>query len=174
MTELLLWGAPGSWPFRGAFRGQHTGLAWAGRVGQQAPLDVAFRMARSVDAALYDVRASDRRRRVAAAWDALMALDLLEFSSDLCALLVAQDDDGCTVSGVGLAAVLATDGSSPPQPWIPTGHPMLSGRGVPASRPGALSTPDLPPVLVALAADDPMPSLPSGAPQLRAGSGVWP
>ena len=147
---------------------------WAGRVGQDAPLDVAFRMARAVDAALFQPQASERRRLLVSAWDAVADVDLLEYAGDLTLLLVTQDAEGASVAGVGLGALWAGDGQGVMRPWLPPGHPMLGVRGLPEKRPGALSLDVLPPLLWALAHGDPEVAPPSQVETLRRGSGVWP
>ncbi len=177
MTEPILWGSPPPWPFRGAFLGttnndRGCGLAWAGRVAGDAPLDVAFRAARALDDALSDAFPTDRLRTLAAAWERVVAVELAEFASTLSLLMTATDADGVSITGVGLAALWA-GGQGPATLWIPAGHPLLSVQGVPATRPGALSVDAAPPLLIAVAHGDPMPNFPRDPAALRVGSGVW-
>jgi hypothetical protein len=177
MTEPILWGSPSPWPFRGAFLGTLTngrqyGLAWAGRVAADAPLDVAFRAGRAVDDALSEGQPTDRLRTLAAAWERVLAVDLGEFASTLSLLMTATDESGVSITGVGLSAVWA-GGQGPAREWIPPGHPLLSVLGVPATRPGALSVDAAPPLLIAVAHGDPMPTFPKDPAALRIGSGVW-
>ncbi len=177
MTEPILWGSPSPWPFRGSFlgntsNGRQVGLAWAGRVAGNAPLDVAFRAGRAVDDALSDPQPTDRLRTLAAAWERVVAVELGEFAGTLSLLMTATDGDGVSITGVGLAAVWA-GGQGPAREWIPPGHPLLSAPGVPATRPGALSVDVAPPLLIAVAHGDPMPTFPRDPDALRLGSGVW-
>jgi hypothetical protein len=178
MTESILWGSPSPWPFRGAFLGSITDgprcrLAWVGRIAGDAPLDIAFRAGRAVDGALSDAAPTDRLRTLAAAWERVSAADLGVFASSLSLLMTATDLDGVSITGVGLAAVWA-GGQGPAREWIPEGHPLLSAPGVPVSRPGALSVDAAPPLLIAVAHGDPLPTFPRRLAALRVGGGVWP
>lgn len=160
--QVGLLGTPGPWPFAGHLRGRLHGaggaLSWAGRVAASRGPQVAYQASRAVEAALRQVAHTGDRRRVLA--DAWLALDGLRSAAlgpdrgaDLVLLLVAVDEEGAAISGVGLDHIMG--GGAELRLWLRPPHPLLGPPGLPGAQRGALSVDTLPPWLIAVAADAP-------------------
>lgn len=152
MSGLACWllGDPSLLPFSGHFRltvtGRHAAVAVAGRVaGDDRPVE-AFAHARRVASVLQTAAdgpwaETDRHGLVRRIWQLLDALDDKVLGpgrgDDLSLLLLARDDQGVGVAGVGLSGVwVHLDG------WrtlVPPGHPLLAPTGRPAHLPGVLT-----------------------------------
>lgn len=171
MAIPLLVGHAGDWPFAGALRGRCGPVAWAGCVAWRADPAVAWRAARALDAALRSPGPprADRRRALSILWERLDAVDrdLLGpgGGDDLVLLLIARDDAGFAVGGVGLAEVRDGEGGS----WVAPPHPLLGPAGIPDQRPGALTTDTLPSVLVGV----PVGPVPDWGDDPLAACGAW-
>jgi hypothetical protein len=157
-------GGPGRWPHKGAFRGASGGLSFAGRVGADDLVD-AYDAARAAESALGGPWPTDRRAALTAAWDRVLAGAVP--ADGLVLLLVAEDDGGVALSGVGLGAVAVLDGPTA-IPVVASGHPLLGPAGAPTRRPGALTLPARPEWVVASAWGEDL-----GTSDLLARAGVW-
>ena len=157
----LAFGDPGPLPFLGHFRAEARGpgslLRVAGRLGSAGDAVEASALAGAVEAAVRRLtrvieRPDDRVALVRGWWDAVTAICAdtpAAMQADFAALVVAGDQRGVTVSGVGLAGCWFVAGGQPPRPMVPAGHPLLGPLGPPSSRPGGMTLNRLPEVVVA-------------------------
>ncbi len=178
LATPLLVGREGDWPFAGYFRGRSGVAAWAGCVAADAPPDVGWRAAMAVGAALLagGPPKADRRRALAILWSRLDAVDRAALGpaggADLTLLLVATDDEGDAVSGVGLGGLWAVWGERA-EGWVAPPHPLLGDAGLPSRRPGALTVDVAPELLVATTAGRPVDLAGARRGPLRERCGVW-
>ncbi len=169
-TDAALLGRGGDFPFAGHFHGVldaptgGTRLSWAGRVTSGADRTLAWRAARALHNALLRQGPIEADRRLAAsiAWARVdgVSRDILgpNRGDGLVLLLVARDDQGIAVSAVGLSAVLSIDDGEV-HSWIADPHPMLGLPGLPAKRPGALTSDEAPAWLVGVPHGSAVPDL---------------
>lgn len=131
-------------------------LSWAGRV-TTGGLDTDFHAARGAHQALLGQGSPglDRRRAMAALWDRVIEARAVlgPGAAKLVLLIVAEDADGATVSGVGLRTLFAIHHGCLAETWVEGPHPLLGAPGLPATRPGALTVASAPPWLIATGAD---------------------
>ncbi len=143
-----LLGDPTRAPFLGHARVRlDTGRArlWGvGRLGVQGGLVGAYRAARRLEQVILEAAAGpgDRHALLWRSWEALFGMPLDELGpergADLTLLLVAEDEGGVGVAGVGLGAVFGlTKGRLVPLAEAP--HPLLGGQGRPLRTPGVLT-----------------------------------
>lgn len=143
-----LLGDPTRAPFQGHARlGLDTGrarLRGAGRLGVGGGLVGAYRAARALEQAILEAAAGpgDRHALLWRSWEALFGLDLATLGpdggADLSLLLVAEDEGGVGVAGVGLCAVYGlVEGAL--RPLAEGSHPLLSAPGRPIRTPGVLT-----------------------------------
>lgn len=160
MSTPLLLGRGGDWPFAGHFRGRLGPVAWAGCVAAGDDLEVAWRAARTVDGVLRrkGPPTADRRRALSILWARLDGVAREALGSargeDLALLLLAEDEEGAAISGVGLGGLYAVWGEHV-QPWVLAPHPLLGAPGAPTRRPGAMTVDRLPDRVVAVAHESP-------------------
>lgn len=145
--RALIVGDPGRTPFVGHLRAlvqaERAWLAAAGRIAAGAGPEGAWGPARALEAAIAGVaRKGDRNSLLWRAWEAVGALpgDALgpAQGQDLALLLLAGDEAGVGVAGVGLRAVWAL-GSGGLSPLVSGRHPLLAPPGRPAQTPGVLT-----------------------------------
>jgi hypothetical protein len=126
--------------------GARAGLWAVGRVGaSQGDPQRAYSAARTVEAALRRAtagawRETDRNGLLRRAWELLGAEPPASVGGGLDAtvLLVAEDELGVGVAGVGLGAVWGVvDGAL--RRLVPRGHPLLGPPGLPGAVPGVLT-----------------------------------
>jgi hypothetical protein len=162
-----MFGQRGPFPFAGLFidtmNGPDVTVGWSGQVaGAFDPL-VAWRASRAISHAL--TRAgppqANRRRALSILWARLDGVRHEELGpmrgKDLAILLVARDDEGWAISGVGMGEVYLVD-ENQFRPWITGAHPLLCEPGLPARRPGALLIDELDGVLVGVRMGQPSPN----------------
>lgn len=166
-ARLLMLGRGGRWPFAGQFAGEVAAggvrLVWAGRVST-GDLGTDFLLARRLDAILKGIAPGDldRRRVVAAGWEAMIAISQeIEGVRPVLALL-GEDAQGGAVSAAGLSAVWSVHHGCLAEPWVTAPHPLLSEPHVPSAWPGALTIDAVPPYLVVIGADGTAAAQPKG------------
>lgn len=159
--QVLALGDPGPLPFLGHFRigasGPRSVLRVAGRLASAGSAVEACEAAGAVERELAAVptavdRPDDRVALLRGLWEGLeaaMAGLPASLRADLALLAVATDPRGVSVTGVGLAGCWFLDARQPPRPLVPRSHPLLSGLGVPATRPGAMTINAQPDVIFA-------------------------
>ncbi len=140
-------GREGRFPFQGYFRvaieGSHAGVCIAGALGGQDTLKAAHQRARVVEVLLSTVadrehRGLDRHGLLRRVWTLLSERADDALRAELTAVLVAVDEDGTGVAGVGLGGVWAVqDGAL--RRLVPRSHPLLGGPGLPDEVPGVLT-----------------------------------
>lgn len=163
----LMLGDSGEEPFVGHLRlslsGDGAWIAAAGRVAGAAGAVAAFEPARRVEAALRAeltplLEKSERNILLHRAWRALAAMPDADLGPDagarLSLLLVAGDDRGVGVSGVGLSMVWGRYYGRW-RPLVRPEHPLLSDVGRPERPPGVLALPHQPEILLSAPADLP-------------------
>jgi len=104
------------------------------------------RLVRSVE------RPDDRVMMLRGLWAELMEMAKhtpAAMQADFAVLIMASDGRGVTVSGTGLAGCWSATHGLPPQPVVPSAHPLLSGLGMPPRRPGGMTLNRVPNVLFA-------------------------
>lgn len=153
MSRLNAWmlGDPGLMPFSGHFRLRIAGArargALCGRIAADLPPEEAFRisrrLARVLGAALDDGwTETDRHGLMRRVWQLLKEVPDAHLGpacgDDLSLLLIAEDDRGVGITGVGLSAAWAVV-QDQLRPLVPAGHPLLARAGRPASLPGVLT-----------------------------------
>ena len=183
-TLALMLGDPNPPSFVGHLRLQLVGtgssLAVAGRVAVEAGVIGAFLPARRVEAALREavtpaLDGRDRHLLLHRAWAALAAIPALDLGpaggADLSLLLVAADDRGVGIAGVGMCGVWGEhDGQW--RPLVGSGHPLLRGPGRPEKTPGVLTLTAAPTAVLAIPSHLP-PELPAAG-RVRACAGARP
>ncbi len=169
MLAAYLHGTPERLPFIGHFRSARSNdvlsFAVAGRVDARGDISLAFRGARTIEAALLGVKLADcanRHELLQSLWSAVCAVDGGDLGQkngdDLVALLVVRDAEGTGIAGSGLGGVWdwSDDKLSP----VVTGdHPLLNGPGRLERLPGVLTLDIESNTLVAVAHDHPVPTL---------------
>ena len=155
-VRALVLGDAGPLPFCGHFRvevvGGRASLSAAGRVSAGADLQVAYDVARRVEAVLRTAAEgawwdTDRHGVLRRAWMLLgdipgPRLGHVE-GADLSVLFIAMDERGVGVAGVGMDAIWGHLGGR----WralVPPGHPLLAPPGMPKDVPGVLTLDDEP------------------------------
>lgn len=147
-VQAWLLGDPTRAPFLGHGRlrldNGRARLCGAARVGISGGVVGAYRAARELEQALLEAASGpgDRYALLWRAWEALagMPAEALgrDEGADLSLLLVAQDDGGICVAGVGMSAVFGLVGAEL-RPLAEGRHPLLAPPGRPARTPGVLN-----------------------------------
>ena len=157
-TRLALLGRGGRWPFAGHFHGQRSWqggrLSWAGRVSTGS-LERDFGLSRRISGLLSKEADAllDRRTVVAEGWDRVLTSREELDAAGLVLVLLGEDAEGASLSGVGLTEIFAVHHGCLAERWLSAPHPVLGAPGLPASRPGALALESVPPFLVAIGSD---------------------
>ena len=152
MNRAFLIGQRGPFPFAGFFFDEMIGsevkVAWSGQIAGAFDPVVAWRASRAMSHAL--TRAgppqANRRRALSILWARLdgarrEGLGPMK-GKDLAILLVARDNEGWAISGVGLGEVFWADENNF-RPWVTGAHPLLCEPGLPSKRPGAVLVDEL-------------------------------
>lgn len=139
-------GDPTTLPFLGHLRvvveGPSAAVAVAARVGAGGDVVDGWRASRYLAAALRSAAGpGDRNALLWRVWSALASADAAQLGpaggADLSMLLVAMDEHGAGVAGVGLSSVWGlVDGAL--VPLAEGAHPLLAPAGRPSRTPGVL------------------------------------
>lgn len=169
LPRALLLGSGGRLPFRGHLRlavdrGQAR-LAVAARVAHGAPPPESWDAVLRLHAALSEARGADRWQLCRDAWERLVALEAGALGpaegADLSLIMVTEDAEGETVSGVGLSGLWTLERGALRR-VVPLGHPLLGEAGRPTAPPKVLAPAQPGPVYLASCAGEAQEPAPRG------------
>ncbi len=146
LPAAMMLGGIGRYPFNGIF--EH-GIATpggrlhvVGRIGASSEPEATWEIVLQVHEALDGIDGEDRLALIRGAWDRVLTLPRQALGpaqgKDLSLFLVASDDTGTSVAGVGLDMIWQW---SPERmlPLVAQDHPLLASPGIPQLAPGALT-----------------------------------